>query len=99
MSGSEGSNPRECAWVSSILSAAEIAKRLSPADDPDAVSEQMVKRRMSSGRWPSTKIGRLRGMTEAQFQQVLDLEAVDAYPVRQPSASGLSPRTRHRRAS
>lgn len=79
-----------------ILSAAEIARRLSPADHPDAVTEAFVKRRMSSGRWPSVKVGRLRGMTEAQFQQAIDIESSEPYPSKTRSAAGLSPRTRHK---
>ncbi len=79
-----------------ILSAAEIARRLSPADHPDAVTEAFVKRRMSGGRWPSVKVGRLRGMTEAQFQQAIDIESSEPYPSKTRSAAGLSPRTRHK---
>lgn len=77
-----------------LMSAAEIAARL-----PDAVTEQWVARRMSSRRWPSTLLGRHRYMTEAQFQEALDLEAVEAHPSKVANASGLSPRSRHRRAS
>lgn len=82
-----------------ILSAAEVARRLCPADRPDAVTEGWVKRRLSSGRWPSTKVGRIRGMTEAQFQRALDLEANEPYPSPTRSAVGLSPRTRHKRTT
>ena len=41
------------------------------------VSVALAKRRMSSGRWPSTKPGRTRMMTAAMVQQVIDMD-VDA---------------------
>lgn len=58
-----------------------------------------VQRRMSSGRWPHRLIGTSRRMTEADIQEALDLEYQPAAPNPEPPASGLSPRTRHRRAS
>lgn len=62
------------------------------------VSVALAKRRMSSGRWPSTQPGRTRMMTAAMVQQVIDMTSTPAYPAPAPSAAGLSPRTRHRRA-
>lgn len=62
------------------------------------VSVALAKRRMSSGRWPSTQPGRTWMMTAAMVQQVIDMTSTPAYPAPAPSAAGLSPRTRHRRA-
>lgn len=82
-----------------LFSPAEIAARMCPADQPGVVTEAWVKRRISSRSWPSTKLGPIRGMTEAQFQQALDIEAREAHPSPVRSAAGLSPRTRHRKAA
>lgn len=83
-----------------VYSAAEIAARMSPADMPGAVTESLVLSRMRSGRWPSTKLGRARVMTEGQFQQALDIEAIDAtITPHVPRPSGVSRRSRHKRAS
>ncbi|GAA4756318.1 hypothetical protein [Gordonia alkaliphila] len=75
-----------------LMSAAEVAARMSPADKPGLVTAQFVQRRMSSGVWPSTLLGRTRVMTEAQYWEAL---AIAGAPPK-PRPSGLSPRSRHR---
>ncbi len=79
-----------------MLSAEQIARRLSPDDQPDLIKPRFVSRRMSAGEWPSTKIGRHRGMTEQQFEELLALTAVSpaAPRTRSQRPSGVSPRSR-----
>lgn len=62
---------------------------------------QLVTRYMRAGRWPSRKIGHLpRQMTDADIQAALEIEAVAATGAPPPPpASGVSPRSRARRAS
>lgn len=87
--------------MSGILSAAQIAERLSPTDEPGAVTAEFVRRRMSSGRWPSHKVGRSRVMTEDDYQEVLVMLSRPAtVAVRmEPRPSGVSPRSRSVRIS
>ncbi|MGB3302657.1 MAG: hypothetical protein WBA98_08205 [Gordonia sp. (in: high G+C Gram-positive bacteria)] len=74
--------------------AAQVSTRIFGDDS----KTDFVKRRMASGEWPSRKLGPFRRMTEADIQEVLDLSYKPASKAK-PSAAGLSPRTRHRRAS
>lgn len=81
-----------------LLSTAEVAQRMSPSDGTDPVTPAFVARRMSSGRWPSRKIGHHRYMTEADYQAALDIEYAPAVEVPK-RRSGVSPRSRMRKAS
>ena len=89
--------------VTNLLTAEDVARRMSPDSMPDAITPSMVTRRMRSGRWPSTKIGHFRGMTEAHVQEAIDIESIAVTIATQaPPASGISPRSKHaqsRRAS
>lgn len=77
-----------------LLSAEEVARLMSPADRPDAVSVDFVKRRMSSGRWPSIKLGHNRFMRPAHYQEALDIESQKAHAAPKSRPSGVSPRSR-----
>ena len=77
------------------MSAAQIAARMSPSDQPDLIKPDFVARRMANGTFPSTKIGHHRVMTEEQYWEALALMRSE----KAPHASGLSPRSRRRRAS
>lgn len=81
--------------MSDLMSAEDVAARMN-----ERVSPRMVRDRWRSKRWPFTEIGGFRGMTEAQYWEAIAIEAVAATNLpAAPSASGLSPRSRHRRAS
>lgn len=76
------------------LSAEEVARLMSPADRPDAISPEFVRRRMSSGRWPSVKLGHARYMLPGQYQEALDIESRSARKPPPAPASGVSSRSR-----
>lgn len=65
----------------------------------DASREDFVARRMSSRRWPSRKVGRGRFMTDSDILAAIEIEAVAAVAAPGPRPSGLSPRSRSKRAS
>ncbi|GEE00222.1 hypothetical protein nbrc107696_45970 [Gordonia spumicola] len=83
--------------MSDLMDAATIAERLSPPNgrprSADWVRRKMVKE------WPHTKVGGFRGMTEAQFQETLARLRVEPNPDPADRPSGLSPRSRSKRAS
>ena len=84
--------------MSDLMDAATIAERLSPPNGRPR-SADWVRRKMAAREWPHTRVGGFRGMTEAQFQETLSLLAVDAVTAPADRPSGLSPRSRTRRAS
>ncbi|QAY17651.1 excise [Gordonia phage Marteena] len=81
------------------LSIPEVVAQLTASDGTRLVSEEQVKRYLRQRRWPGCKVGHRWAMTRAQIQQALDIESRAARAPRQPPASGVSPRSRTRKAS
>lgn len=58
-----------------------------------------VARQMASHRWPHRKVGRTRYMTDSDIRQAIEIDAVAAVVSAPAPASGVSPKSRYRRAS
>ncbi|MCX2753118.1 hypothetical protein [Gordonia sp. 4N] len=81
------------------LSVPEVVALLTASDGTKLVSEEQVKRYLRQQRWPGCKVGHRWAMTRSQIQQALDIESRKARAPQKPPASGVSPRSRTRKAS